>query len=433
MGIELWNLFSGYIRAYIIGISGQAVGVAICSELLRCRKNKKKLFLFLMIKTALTMYLNAFLNYYFLEHAWAVVTNTLVTTFVALATWLMFAYTFEGGLLKCNLAMNLSEIIAGTVMLPSVMLVNILQSRQDLFSFYGEFRMLDLLIIGIEAVLCLLICRLTAQLLKKFRDYKIRYERVWWVIILFYTIFMQAVAMIDLRDGRMFMITMYILYLGCAAVGVTGMILIYRSYTDRIRKRSVYLENQLKLISVHYASVQEKMIQMENCRQTIDNQIEKIVRLNGNKEYQARTREYLEAVREEYEKMRKGLYCNDWLIDAVLFCQIETAENCGITTVCDTAGYDRGGIQEEKLAQILFHLFDFSIRENQKMGTENERCIRIKMQVVMSRLVIEFETTAKKKRKYSLAELEELIQLRDDTISMEKEADRVRLLITLKR
>lgn len=431
MSYELIELFSGYVRAYMISISGQSVGVAVCNLLMKRRKNIKPLLVFLVVKTGMAMYLNAFLNYYFTGQDWAVITNALFTTFIALATWLMFAYTFDGGLLKCNLGMNMSELIAGTIMLPSAMIVNMLEQRADLFSFYGEFQAADLLICVVEGIFCVVFCRLAASLLKKFRALKVRYERVWWCIILVYTISMQAVALIDLRDSRMFMITMYILYLGCAAIGVTGMVMIYRRYMNGIQKRNAFLNKQLSLMSAHYASVQEKMMQMEECQRIIDTQMEEITKRDNLSDFQGKTSEYLKNIRNEYDKIRNGLYCNDWLVDAVLYCQIEAANKCGIGTECTAVGYDRGALEEETLAQILFLLFDFGIRENQNLENGSGKKIAVKLQVVMNRLVIEFVSKAEKKRKYAIGELREFVQVNDGDLTLDKMEDGVRILVKL--
>lgn len=82
--------------------------------------------------------------------------------------------------------------------------------------------------------------------------------------------------------------------------------------------------------------------------------------------------QYLTDLREEYQNIRAGMYCRNWMIDAVLYTQIGMAKEQGIAVDCQVQNFSCDTVSQEKLARLLFELLDFGIRENDSQGAGSE-------------------------------------------------------------
>lgn len=116
-----------------------------------------------------------------------------------------------------------------------------------------------------------------------------------------------------------------------------------------------------------------------------------------------RIAEYLSHLKREYQEIRAGIYCDDWMTDAVLYCQAERAKKAGIRVQYNMQGFDRGKIEEEDLVRLLFGLLDWGLKQNEKIlqkkagikeifSRGNVEEISLRASAVGSRLLIIFET-----------------------------------------
>lgn len=108
---------------------------------------------------------------------------------------------------------------------------------------------------------------------------------------------------------------------------------------------------------------------------------------------------YLDDLRNEYQNISAGMYCQDWMVDAVLYTQIRAAKEHGIEVDCNVQGYQRGAASQERLAQLLFTLFEFGIKENEKLQEQAKRYLHVKLQNVVGNLAVCFEVASEGKRR----------------------------------
>lgn len=61
-------------------------------------------------------------------------------------------------------------------------------------------------------------------------------------------------------------------------------------------------------------------------------------------------------------------------------------------------GYPCGAVSQERLAQLLYSLFEFGMQENEKLQEQAKRYIHVKLQNVLGNLAVCFEVASAGKR-----------------------------------
>lgn len=135
----------------------------------------------------------------------------------------------------------------------------------------------------------------------------------------------------------------------------------------------------------------------------------------------------------EYRKIQAGMYCNDWLVDAVLCWQKENAECRGNHMEYSMQGYGRGIIKEGELAQMLFYLLDFRILENERQKAGNIRWICLRAGAVKKQLVLDFYTACQKSTRFPQNMFREFVDRWRGIVTEIREAQGIRVIVTLQR
>lgn len=107
------------------------------------------------------------------------------------------------------------------------------------------------------------------------------------------------------------MIMFYISYLLIALMWPAAAFLIYKTYTQKVRLQSEYIDMQIRMMVSHYGVVQRQIHQMEYCQRMIDDQMRGLTAKDSEIECYEQTTTYLKSLRSEYQKLRAGMYCDD--------------------------------------------------------------------------------------------------------------------------
>ena len=136
---------------------------------------------------------------------------------------------------------------------------------------------------------------------------------------------------------------------------------------------------------------------------------------------------YLDDLRSEYQNISAGMYCQDWMVDAVLYTQIRAAKERGIKVDCNVQGYPCGAVSQERLAQLLYSLFEFGMQENEKLQEQAKRYIHVKLQNVLGNLAVCFEVASAGKR--SAKKIQKILAKTNEQIEVEETGTGVQVTI----
>lgn len=425
-----WHILLSYcVRMFIISVGGQVLGIIACNALLKRRRSLVPLMTWLVMKyICMICILEVLVGSRMEGNAIFELVNYLLYACAAVMTAFMFYFTFHGSVIKCFTAMNISEILTSVFMLTAVLIVNVLQGRENLFLFQAEFQISDCLILVIEGILFGIFYHFAKNFMKRFRTYHMKHERVFWVIYIIYFALVQLTSIGGISDNTSFMITIYMVFLISAVTGTVVLCFIYMKYRSGIRMERAYLGTQLGLLENHYKSIQSQMQQMEYCQKMIDEQMAEITS-GGCKE---RTQQYLEALKQEYHELQAGMYCDNWSVDAVLYCQIDAARQMGIEVECLVQGYDSQKVSPRVFAQVLFLLLHYGNSESQKLEGGVKKKMRLKTGRLQNQMVVEFYSSAGQKKSFEEKKVKQCVKDYAGTVTVIQESEGISVVVTMK-
>ena len=99
---------------------------------------------------------------------------------------------------------------------------------------------------------------------------------------------------------------------------------------------------------------------------------------------------YMENLKEKYEAIQAGIYCNDWLVDGVLYHMAEFCRENGIAASFHFQKYDRGYISEEDISEIIYQLLAYGVRESLRCREEkrDSRSLFLQAEAVRNQLIL---------------------------------------------
>ena len=293
-------------------------------------------------------------------------------------TYAVLRYTFQGSVLKLGLFQIIVETNQVFFMATILPLINWAEGRNELGSVGGPFQFPDLLMIPVIYGLLQLEFYLLKPWRFRIRNYEPRHRKVMWGVVAAYLTAGIGSTFSKYAERGMFHSMVrtpaVILFIpGCAVC-----VYMYVRYRAKTKRTNAYSHAQKELMDLHYSSVKRQIRKMEQEQNEIDAQMQEITALAARKEaegsrgedYEERIQNYLRTLKHKFNEMQAGIYCADYLVDSVLCYMAEMCRKKKIKATFAFQKYDRGTIPENELAEILFQILDYCIRES---NTYNEK------------------------------------------------------------
>ena len=437
-------------RMVLFSIMGQIGGMFILYWMLGKPRKQVRYISYMFLKAVFMIYFTYGLNLYYPGELWSATLQTAVSSVLGVVTMFLMIATYQNESLKVIFAALLGEIYFTLVEMLAVVGVNCLEGKTDLLLIYDRLQPMDLLIPVLFGTGIVLLKLFGGRWLARYRDVRIRHRQLFWFAIVAYFIVAQTNGMIVIGQEAGLVTATGMPFIGIAVLLVVLLGLVYRDYRRQVRGESRFLSTQFQLLQTHYESIRTQMQRMEMCQKLVDKQMEEIVRrgedvvatescdyckdteaaaarcedaaedgtswkndfgYEGSKQSVEEKRRkkaddqrnavilrYLDDLRNEYQNISAGMYCQDWMVDAVLYTQIRAAKERGIKVDCNVQGYQRGAGSQERLAQLLFTLFEFGMKENEKLPEQAKRYIHVKLQNVVGQVAVCFEVASAGKR-----------------------------------
>ena len=250
--------------------------------------------------------------------------------------------------------------------------------------------MVDLLTLVVSWGLLFLIWLFGKEFLYRYREYKLRHEKLWSGICIVFI----GIASISMILGYSSSYNFW-----ASAIFIFFALIFLFSFFNRhavvLQVQNDYLRLQQRLSSAHYTVIQEQISHMEQSRRQIKDSMREIEHMKEAGDLQsAKVSAYLKDIRREYEQIRAGIYCGDWMVDSALFSQSEKFKKKRIDFECSLKNFDRGEIPEGELAELFLDLLEISdaaIERNQKR--EKQPRIILRGGRIKSGLIIELKVT----------------------------------------
>ncbi len=327
--------------------------------------------------------------------------NALVLPILVLLLWVL---AIQGDLGKIIIASIFAETVGILIQQICIILTRILLHRPELYAAAEDFRWSDLLLLLVFGIIFAPLYAFTRPVLLRYRDLKLRYA---WLALILYGIqyvmvipsyFVNYWSDVEVKTG-------YLLFFAVWAVFLIGLVVLYvRQLRRRTELEKEQLEQQQKLFATHYmllrenhaaASTASENLGMQSARSAashLNEEMETILRSREGTSNPARLKEYLESLRESRSQTQAGIYCQDWLVDAVLVNQSQMMKQQELTLECETHTYDRGAIKEEEFCRLLHALLD-QVRKDARPGN-----VLLEMKTVANQLLVTIKWNTKQKK-----------------------------------
>ena len=466
-------------RMVLFSIMGQIGGMFILYWMLGKPRKQVRYISYMFLKAVFMIYFTYGLNLYYPGELWSATLQTAVSSVLGVVTMFLMIATYQNESLKVIFAALLGEIYFTLVEMLAVVGVNGLEGKTDLLLIYDRLQPMDLLIPVLFGTGIVLLKLFGGRWLARYRDVRIRHRQLFWFAIVAYFIVAQTNGMIVIGQEAGLVTATGMPFIGIAVLLVVLLGLVYRDYRRQVRGESRFLDTQFQLLQTHYESIRTQMQRMEMCQKLVDKQMKEIVRrgkdvaatascdpckdtaavaascedveedgtswkndfgYEGSKQSVEEKRRrkaddqrkavilrYLDDLRSEYQNISAGMYCQNWMVDAVLYTQIRAAKERGIKVDCNVQGYPCGAVSQERLAQLLYSLFEFGMQENEKLQEQAKRYIHVKLQNVLGNLAVCFEVASAGKR--SAKKIQKVLAKTNEQIEVEETGTGVQVTI----
>lgn len=353
------------------------------------RRSIKYLILFVSFKTVVV---NVILDFVFREtidksqllyaiYVWIVIITLVCSFFVPY-------YTFSCEPVKIAVGMLLSEGVITFCVYSTSAIFNMIKSKRG-GDFSGYIQPFELLIPVLALLLFFIMYFFMKSYLYKFKKIEIKHKKICWSV---YGIFMFAGFMSMVRNpymtNKLDEIFLYLYQVLCIAIVLFVGLIIFSRYRKYVLRQHEFLKSEQQLMEAHYETIRKQIEQIEHYRQDIQEQMKAIENVETVEINNDKITEYLHELKKEYDSLKAGVYCNDWIVDAVLMQQCKLCESKKIDFSVSMYNYSRGEIQEKELLQLITQLFERAIEQANNVVDVDKRkvffqCTRLKNQLII--------------------------------------------------
>lgn len=339
------------------------VGVAFIMLILKKKRSYGLLYCYLVYKIVIYNWLYLqIIGVYMLNFKQAWIVHIVVSVFHYIFLLCVFCYTFYGSLIKVILSATFGDVLGAIVGCGVQFILNILEGRENILDMSGSFHLLDFLL----PVLCYVIFKILQKRGQKvfqwLREREVKCPGLWGTFYVFY-LMISLLSVQGFADRELSIMLRSIILIVLAFLMIITFlgISILRSRQRQVLQKHRFLRKQQELILLHSKSIQRQVLQTERLQKQLDEQMEKILADAGSVGSAARLRSYLAQLKEQYQTMETGMYCRDWMVDAVLSYMAPRLREKGIDCELHFQNYDRGYIDSVDMAQLMMQLMNLNI------------------------------------------------------------------------
>lgn len=297
----------------------------------------------------------------------------------AVITYAILRYTFQGSMLKLGLFQIILETSQVFFMATILPLINWAEGKSDLGSLGGPFQLPDILIIPVMFGLIQLVFLLLKPWQSRIRNFEPRHRIIMWAAVAVYLTAGIGSTFIKYAELGMFHTTIRTPAIVIFIPGCIVCVYMYIRYRAKIEQTNAFTHAQKELMELHYRSVNRQISKMEQEQKKIDAQMHEITAMavrKGNsgraEDDEERIQNYLRTLKGKFDEIQSGIYCTDYLVDSVLCHMAEACRKKAVKVSFSFQKYDRGVIPENELAEILFQILDYCVRESIAYYEKNE-------------------------------------------------------------
>lgn len=399
-------------RVVLISAINLTLVLAILSNILDKRHSYKYILICYGFKTIILTWLCLYVSYeYLLSDSRFMIFYLLILFMYGIFLLYVHIYTFQASVIKVLIISALCEIFVSFLGTANLIICNLLEQRQEILLTASRLSLMD----GVYLILSLIewkIIKKTAQnLFKKLNKWEVKHEKVWFIFIFIY--FFAGFTTMQVEFRMNFSIVVWaIIVCGFTflLLGTSVGVLAYRSYRREVIRTHEFLKKQKEFVNFYTQNIYMQIHEIKSFNQMVDTQMKQLLSNGTCYLEKENIVNYLDQLKRQYDSFEAGRYCKDWMIDSILCYMGRYFEKTEISYHFNFQNYDRGNIQIEDIAEIVFQLLHLPA----------ENLLTLRCSAFKNWLIFEFSGAAVKKKALNKA-ICSILEKYDGFMSIDKQ------------
>lgn len=351
------------------------------------RRKRTALILYYVMKTlALNIIMGMVLDPFFQGNIWWDTIYTIVVYVSIPINYLVLYYTYKERIIKLIVVSCIAEVTASSLGMLFLIILNLIEGRREPLIYLTTFHPLDVLLAPLTGGTLWILGHYLSPYIARVRNNRLKHEKIWWSVVITY-ILVASFTMFGDKSKLVLMLTVLIL---CGGVFTAIAAAVVRRYLKSIRTERQYLSAQQQLMESHYIAIYGQIYRMEKQQRDVDRKMQEILQIPDGGDGAEKASVYLQELKQQYQGLKAGRYCDDWMTDALLSGQAEIIRKLGIAFECSMQGYQGGRIERQDMTEILLYLLNFGVQANEKPEYTGQKWMRLRVSEVKNQTVIEF-------------------------------------------
>lgn len=362
--------------------------------------------------------------------SWCRLCLIMISSIFMILIYAAYYRTFQGSLLKIGFIGVVSEMHVVVLFFCSLVVINYIEGRENLFVYTADFQLPDLFIIVMVYGVIKIELSVTKRWQAMLRRSEIKHRKLLWGIMGIYLI--NAVVSNFIFQG-ISISTTFLIPILIFSILLFGFIYQFRGYGAQVRAKRTFLQMQQMLMQNHYQMLTKQIAQMERNQEIVKQQMDRITKMDIKEMEEGKIKEYLLAIQRQYEEIQAGIFCDDCVVDAVLCHMKGIGSKYGIDCEYSFHKYQKGWIVSGELSELLFEMMDFVIKQKIKEMQGQKGTLRLTAGNVKNQILIELSCDWTYSKKMMKAKLLPYVSRYDGSMSWCRKKEKTyRLTVQLK-
>lgn len=171
-------------------------------------------------------------------------------------------------------------------------------------------------------------------------------------------------------------------------VFILGVIFLSHKYQRQVFARKEFLDMEQKMMREHYRMITGQIQGLEKSREIVERQMDMLMTLGEKSDSEEKICQYILELQDRYQGIQAGVYCNDWIVDAVLFHMNNMLNSHGVKSEYFFWKYSGSKVSSVEMAEFLSAVLDCLLKECLRQPAETERKLVLKAENLKNQVVI---------------------------------------------
>lgn len=393
---EIYGMLNIYIRTLAANVLCMLACFYLLHLVLGIRNRKRLLFVgFLLLYKV--VWVNAIVRYIlmplYIDTEWCQLLYLVTVLANLFLGFFCPKMAYRGSLLKVMLAACVCEMAATLIFFVTNAAMN-LPVGLAAADVYIPVRWSDLWGIVIYAALFGILCFLLAKKLKRLRSKEPKHRKALGSLEVGYILMALYSVLNDPYDfGSYFDVVKVTLLIIAAVVTAVGAQIFYL-YRTRVKMENEYYHLSQNLMETYYGELLSQTQKIQQYQETLQQQMKEMRKYERQELSSEKLIAYLADLRQQYDEISMGIYCQDWVIDALLSQKKKQCQEKGIRAEFYFQNYQGSTGQNKELLRQLLQTLDNAIRQVEKK--KGDKYLKLQCSSVKGQIVLKMEQTGRK-------------------------------------